>query len=124
MDQGNQIFSVGGTPSIRLNRRGQTNSNVFPAGCMGNATDDEQIVKPEARESAEEVEATPREEGGCALEMETTGKEGEAKEEGKGDEANDGYVWKRNPLTGEGMEVEKPRSHKKGIKKKLMKWVW
>lgn len=117
IDQGNQIFSVGGTPSFRLNRREQVCSNVFPAGCMGNKTTlEESETKselPSPKQSKEEIVAEKKEEVD-ELEDDDFERAG----------GSEGYVWKRNPLTGEGVEVEKPRKHKKGPRKRLNKWVW
>lgn len=124
VDQGNQIFSVGGTPSFRLNRREQATSNVFPAGCMGSrsgeeaSTSTQKEIDPEiANENEEDYDV--RQSGPINDEEETP-----ELDEAKMDEAGEGYVWKRNPLTGQGVEEDKPKSHKKGIRKKLNKWVW
>lgn len=122
LDQGNQIFSVGGTPSFRLNRREHSTSNVFPAGCMGSRSGEEIAITKSDEIKEDESEGTQTDERVCDP-KEMSYEKGEDEGE-KLEEAVEAYVWKRNPLTGEGMEEEKPRSHKKGIRKKLNKWVW
>lgn len=122
LDQGNQIFSVGGTPSFRLNRREQATSNVFPAGCMGSKSVEEaEVTKSEFQI---QTESTSAGENGCEL-KETDIQHGDEEEHAnKVEESVENYVWKRNPLTGEGVEMEKHRKPKKGFKKKLTKWIW
>lgn len=133
LDQGNQIFSVGGTPSLRLNRREHTTSNVFPPGCMGSISVDEMSTlrrnQKRKQETEEDASKSTSEE-----KMETKEPSEEPKGEGGEEQVMDegkvedvlveGYVWKRNPLTGEGVETVNPRIHKKGLRKKLDKWVW
>lgn len=129
LDQGNQIFSVGGTPSFRLNRREHSTSNVFPAGCMGSRSGEEIALTKSDETNDETTKARENESEGT----QTGEKSWDPKvmrnakgddEEEKLEEAGEGYVWKRNPLTGEGMEEEQQRSHKRGTRKKLNKWVW
>lgn len=131
LDQGNQIFSVGGTPSFRLNRREQTTSNVFPAGCMGSRSGEEIAATYEEKNSDSDVrsEIEEHQEENNELKETSSLKEASSVKEKKQigaemEESGDGYVWKRNPLTGQGVEVEQPRGHKRRIKKKLHKWVW
>lgn len=127
LDQGNQIFSVGGTPSFRLNRREQATSNVFPAGCMGSRSIEEASTSSEEKIDLTEAEIKNENEDEVASGSNGAFEEIQVKQvvdEAKIEDAGDGYVWKRNPLTGQGVEVEEPRSSKKSIKKKLNKWVW
>lgn len=121
-DDGNQMFSVGGSRSIRLNRRKQTDSNVFPSGCMGNSEDNtEEILS--SRKSSESKEATAH-----SVEVQNVFDNKAATE--KKNDIEDApakstlYEWKRNPLTGEGVEIEAHRQHKGGSQKKFGKWVW
>lgn len=116
---GRQIFSVGGAPSIRLNRRKKAATNVFPTGCMGTTKEEENIAaEPIAASSrGEEVE---RGVDSCSS---RTAMEEESQMEVTST-TTEGYEWTRNPLTGVGVEVENPRKHKKGPRKRLNKWVW
>lgn len=128
LDQGNQIFSVGGTPSLRLNRREQATSNVFPAGCMGSRSIEEASTSSEKKSSQiefeNEVKIENRKEDVRSFGVVEEVKVKQVVNEAKVEDVGDGYVWKRNPLTGQGVEVEEPRSHKKPIKKNFNKWVW
>lgn len=125
LDQGNQIFSVGGTPSFRLNRREQSTSNVFPAGCMGSRSGEEITASGDkGDESEHDLKNVNQEEDLKTFDVLEEAEKKEEQDEDKVENPVEGYVWKRNPLTGEGMELEEPKSHKKGFRNKLNKWVW
>lgn len=117
-EDGTKIFSVGGSPSIRLNRRKNAATSVFPTGCMGTLKEEEEKVPLTATSTEEDDEELKVEQKSSRSTMEYDADAETASI------VSEGYVWKRNPLTGEGVEVEKPRKHKKGPRKRLNKWVW
>ncbi|XP_017767857.1 PREDICTED: uncharacterized protein LOC108556312 [Nicrophorus vespilloides] len=143
--EANQIFSIGGSPSFRINRRAETNSSVFPSGCMGNAS--EETLK-KRREAAMGPPPHPDQEPqmyhargdvhGDDEEEEEKGALGEPTRSGE-EEDDDDEVEKtgvrlkptqslsnipRNPLTGDGIVDETKKSGKRGMRNKNAQWIW
>lgn len=133
---GNQIFSIGGSPSFRINRRRQGNSSVFPFGCMGNA--EEVIELPTSPKPSDTDVSTDcsdvKEDTDSVHETDDSSKEPVAEESAinesqtKPKRATSPYkgLSARNPLTGEGIELPNPNKGKKGYSRRagLTKWTW
>lgn len=122
-EDGRQIFSVGGAPSIRLNRRKKEVTSVFPTGCMGTTKEKEEEARHPLPASSPSLEEEDDYRAEACSSRTVTETEDDAQAEVTSTTV-EGYEWKRNPLTGVGVETENVRKHKKGPRKRINKWVW
>lgn len=116
-----QIFSVGGSPSLRIRRRDDLNSNVYPYGAP---TNNKIEVKKLAANACNEDEIIEEEEEKPAP-LILTGNDVVLKEEVSiPTSPGSAYTIKRNPLTGEGIDFDLPKPGKRRARGKKSNWVW
>lgn len=122
---GQQIFSIGGSPSFRINRRRQTASNVFPSGCMGN---NQQVIDlPPATDAVtvSDVEEDIIEESENFVKLPVPTEDIPSRKPKRILAPYKGLSV-RNPLTGEGIELPDPNKGRRGSMRRSphTKWCW
>lgn len=118
-EDGKQIFSIGGSPSIRINRRRNERSSVYPYGSNDMSikpilpTVEHEDV-PKMLENDEETDKVPIDDE--KLDVPDTPIEEAAIQQN--------VFAKRNILTGEGIDLPDNKRGKRGIRKKKTLWTW
>lgn len=102
-NDGTQIFSVKGSTSVKINRRQQNTSEVFQYG---------QPKMEKLSETGEEIM------------MPHGGPEGDEPKPIVEEPVVACSSMKRNPLTGDGVELDEQRSSRKACMEKSGKWMW
>lgn len=122
---GQQIFSIGGSPSFRINRRRQTASNVFPFGCMGNNQQNLDLPSPTDAVIASDVEENIVKESEKIVKLPEPIEEITSRKPKRMMAPYQGLS-ARNPLTGEGIELPDPNKGRRGSMRRAphTKWCW
>lgn len=119
-EDGKQIFSIGGSPSIRINRRRNETSSVYPYGNtnisikpVSPTVEPEEI--PKILENDEETDKIPIDDEKVDEPADNPVEEATVQQN---------VFAKRNILTGEGIDLPDNKRGKRGIRKKKTLWTW
>lgn len=122
-DTSKRIYSVGGSPSVRLTRRREEVSSVYPYN---------QQEETECGEGSKEIEEpidvpdlTIHPDGDSAPVMLSPKEEASAEDDLTSIPVSSHNTnMKRNPLTGEGIETVAPRSGRRRVRGRKSIWTW
>lgn len=119
-----QIYSVGGSPSVRINRRNNVLSNVYPYGPATLKVDEQKLdAKCDKMSTTMELDE-PSSPIILARDDEHSEDDIPVSPLSVASAPSSAYAMRRNPLTGEGMESELQRTGKRRVRGKRSNWVW